>query len=91
MPYYDGSNKCTDRSWVQKLDKYLSLRPMPKEDAIRFSTLHLEGAAHELWYHGLVTLGHNLITTYEDFTNRVIERFDVKDLEVSFYELAQLK
>ena len=47
MPYYDGSNKCTDRSWVQKLDKYLSLRPMPKEDAIRFATLHLEGVSHE--------------------------------------------
>ena len=91
MPYYDGSNKCTARSWVQKLDNYLSLRPMPEEDAIRFATLHLEGAAHEWWYHGLVTLGHNLITTYEEFTNRLIERFDVKDPEVSFRELAQLK
>ena len=91
MPYYDGSNKCIARSWVQKLDNYLSLRPMPEEDAIRFSTLHLEGAAHEWWYHRLFTLGHNLTTTYEEFTNRLIERFDVKDLEVSFGELAQLK
>ena len=64
---------------------------MLEEDAIRFSTLHLEGTTHEWWYHGLVTLGHNLITTYEEFTNKLIERFDVKDPEVSFHELAQLK
>ena len=82
MPYYDGSNKFRARSWVQKLDYYLSLRPMPEEDAIRFCTLHLEGVAHEWWYHGLVTLGHNLITTYEEFTNKLIERFDVKDSKV---------
>ena len=91
MPYYDGSNKCIVRSWFQKLDNYLSLRPMPEEDAIRFATLHLEGATHKWWYHGLVTLGHNLITTDEEFTNRLIERFDVKDPKVSFRELAQLK
>ena len=64
---------------------------MPEEDAIRFFILHLEKAAHKCWYHGLVTLGHNLITTYEEFTNGLIERFDVKDPEVSFRELAQLK
>ena len=91
MPYYDGSNKCRARSWVQKLDNYLSLRPIPKEDVIRFSTQHIEGGSHEWWYHVLVTLGHNLITTYEEFTNRLIERFDVKDPEVTFHELAQLK
>ena len=64
---------------------------MPEEDAIRFSTLYLEGVTHEWWYHGLVTLGHNLITTYEEFTSMLIERFDVKDPELSFHELAQLK
>lgn len=89
MPYFDGSNKRTARAWVQKLDNYLSLRPMLEEDAIRFATIHLEGAAHEWWYHGLITLFHNLITIYDEFTNRLIERFD--DLEVSFHELAQLK
>ena len=47
MPYYDGSNNCIARSLIQKLDNYLSLRPMLEEDAIRFATLHLEGATHE--------------------------------------------
>ncbi|XP_059064414.1 uncharacterized protein LOC131856588 [Cryptomeria japonica] len=36
-------------------------------------------------------VGHNLITTYAEFTNRLIERFDSKDPEVKFRELAQLK
>ena len=39
---------------------------------------------------GIMGQSH-LITTYEEFTNKLIERFDVKDPEVSFRELAQLK
>ena len=35
-----------------------------------------------------MTLGHNTITSYPDFTQRLIER---KDPEVHFRELAQLK
>lgn len=43
------------------------------------------------WYHGLVTLGHRSITTYDEFTTRLIERFEKKDPEAYFRELAQLK
>ena len=64
---------------------------MIETDAIKLATLHLDGEAHEWWYHGLVTLGHNTITSYTDFTQRLIERFDRKDPEVHFRELAQLK
>lgn len=64
---------------------------MPQEDAIKFATLHLEGVAHEWWYHGLVMLGNNNITTYAEFTDRLIERFDHKDPGMYFRELAQLK
>ena len=38
-----------------------------------------------------MTLGHNTITSYPDFTQRLIEQFDRKDHEVHFKELAQLK
>ena len=38
-----------------------------------------------------MTLGHSSITSYLDFTQRLIERFDRKDLEIHFRELAQLK
>ncbi|KAH9320737.1 hypothetical protein KI387_015376, partial [Taxus chinensis] len=50
---FDGSSKGTARAWIQKLNTYLSLKPMLEEEAIKFATLHLEGIAHEWWFHGL--------------------------------------
>ncbi|XP_057846650.2 uncharacterized protein LOC131056314 [Cryptomeria japonica] len=73
------------------MDNYLALRPMAEEETIKFTMLHLDGVAHEWWYHGLVTLGHRSITTYDEFTTRLIERFEKKDPEIHFRELAQLK
>ena len=64
---------------------------MIETDAIKLASFHLDGEAHEWWYHRLVTLGHNTITSYTDFTHMLIERFDRKDPEVHFRELAQLK
>ena len=64
---------------------------MTETGAVKLDNLHLYGEAHEWWYHGLVTLGHNTITSYPNFTQRLIERFDRKDPEVHFRELAQLK
>ena len=61
------------------------------QDAIKLATFHFYGEAHEWWYQGLVTLGHNTITSYPYFTQRLIEQFDRKDPEVHFRELAQLK
>ena len=67
IPNFDRSRRCSTRIWVQKLDTYFQLKPMTETDAI-LATLHLDGEAHEWWYHGLVTLGHNTITSYSDFT-----------------------
>jgi hypothetical protein len=53
--------------------------------------LHLEGEAHEWWYHGLVTLGHNHIMPYLEFTERLMERFDMRDPELHFRDLTQLR
>ena len=64
---------------------------MTETDAIKLATLHLNGEAHEWWYHGLVTLGHNTINSYSEFTRKLMERFDRKYLEIHFRELAQLK
>jgi hypothetical protein len=50
-----------------------------------------EGEAHEWWHHGLVTLGHNHITSYREFTERLMDRFDRRDLEIHFKDLAQLR
>jgi hypothetical protein len=91
IPSFDGSSKCTARAWAQKLDTYYKLNQMTKAEAINFATLHLEGEAHEWWYHGLVTLGHNRITSYREFTERLMDRFDRRDPEIHFRDLAQLR
>jgi hypothetical protein len=70
---------------------YYKINQMTETLAISFATLHLEGEAHEWWYHGLVTLGHSCITSYRDFTDRLMDRFDKKDLEIHFKNLAQLR
>jgi hypothetical protein len=90
IPNFDGSSSCATRAWVQKLDTYFQLNPMMETDAIKLATFHLDGEAHDWWYHGLVTLGHNNITTYVDFTQRILKRFE-KDPELHFRELAKLK
>jgi hypothetical protein len=64
---------------------------MTEIEAISFMTLHLEGEAHKWWYHELVTLGHSRITSYREFTDRLMDRFDRKDPEIHFRDLAQLR
>ena len=64
---------------MQKLDTYFQLNKMVEANVIKLATLHLDKEAHEWWYHGLVTLVHSSITSYLDFTQRIIERFDKKD------------
>jgi hypothetical protein len=91
IPSFDRSSKCTAKAWVQKLDTYYKLNQMTKIQAISFATLHLEGEAHEWWHHGLVTLGHSHITSYREFTERIIDRFDRRDPKIHFRDLAQLR
>jgi hypothetical protein len=61
---------------------------MTEIEAIGFATLHLEGEAHEWWHHGLVMLGHSHITSYKEFKERLMDRFDRRDLEIHFRDLA---
>jgi len=64
---------------------------MLETNGIRYATLHLDGEAHEWWYHGLVMLWHANITSYLEITQNFIDRFDNKDPKLHFRELAQLK
>jgi hypothetical protein len=91
IPYFDGTTKMTAQAWVQKLDTYLQLNPMRELEAIKFATMYLDGKAHDWWYHGLTTLGHNQIVSYTEFTQRLMDRFDQGDPELHFRELTQLK
>ena len=60
-------------------------------EAINITTLHLEGEAHDSWFHGLSTLGHANVIAYSEFTRKVVERFDRRDLEAPFMSLTKLK
>ena len=87
---FDGSGSISAQAWVMKAYTYFQLNPM-LEEGIKFAALHLEGIAHEWWHHDTITLGHNQINTYVEFTKRLIDRFDGKDPIANFKELAQLK
>ena len=73
IPNFDGARRGSARIWVQKFDTYFQLNPMIETDAIKLATLHLDEEAHEWWYHGLVTLGHNTISSYSEFTQKLME------------------
>jgi hypothetical protein len=55
---------------------------MREMDAIKFTTMYLDGKAHDWWYHGLTTLDHNQIVAY---------KFDQGDQELHFREVTQLR
>jgi hypothetical protein len=90
IPTFDRSSRFLAQAWVQKINTYLNLNPMTESEAINFTTLHLDGEAHEWWYYGLVTLGHNHITSYLEFMERLMDRFDRRYRELHFKELTKL-
>ena len=57
---------------------------MVEEDALKMAILHLKGEANVWWFHGLKTLVHDHISSYEDFSKALVERFDRKYLELPF-------
>ena len=59
LEHFDGIGRATARAGIHELDTYLALRPMSEVDAIRFGVLHLDGAAHDWWYHELISLRHD--------------------------------
>ena len=91
LPTFDGSSNSSAKSWVEKLDIYFQLNQISETEAIKVATLHLDGKAQDWWFHGMVTLGHSIVTTYAVFTRRLMERFDRRDLEQHFVELTRLK
>ena len=60
-------------------------------EAIKIAVLHLEGEAHDWWFHGLYTLGHANVFSYSEFKRRLVERFHRRDPEAPFTGLAKLK
>ena len=91
IPSFDGSSQMYASAWLQKLSVHFQLNPMVEEDALKMLNLHIEREASDWCFHGLRTLGHYHILSYEVLSNALIERFERKDPELPFKELAQLK
>jgi hypothetical protein len=72
------------QSMGSKVGHIVPINPMTETKTIKYENVHLDGEAHEWQYHGLVTLGHASITSYLDFTQRLMDHFDKKDLELHF-------
>ena len=64
---------------------------MTEEDTLQFSILHLEGIANEWWHNGLLSLGHQHVTSYQEFSQKLIKHFDQIEPEWYFKELAHLR
>ena len=45
---------------------------------------YLEGEANDWWFHGLRTLGHDHISSYEGYSNALMEIFDRKYPKLPF-------
>lgn len=91
VPSFDGK-KMTTRAWVHQLQKYLVLNPsMTEEEAINFSSLHFDGDALEWWRHGMSNQGYKSITSFEEFTRRLMKRFDRKRENDYFRDLNALR
>ena len=60
-------------------------------EAIKIAVLHLEGDAHDWWFHGLSTLGDVNVIAYSHLKSRLVERFDRRDLEAPFMGLANIE
>ena len=64
---------------------------MVEREVINMATLHLDGESNEWWLHGMNTLGHDQVTTYEEFTRTLIDRFERRYPGISFREIVHVK
>ena len=73
------------------MDTYFQLNPMEKRDAIKLEALHLDVEAIYWWFHGMQTLVHDQVVTYEEFTWRLTKSFDWRDHKISFQDLEHIR
>ncbi|KAH9295870.1 hypothetical protein KI387_039458 [Taxus chinensis] len=75
---FDGTNKLSVRSWLSELETYLQSNPMCVEDALEFIPCHLEGIARDWWYYVIETQGEDAVCFLDDFSEKIIGRFDMQ-------------
>ena len=52
---------------------------MIEEEALQYAIILLGGEAHDWWTQGCISLGHKDVKTYEEFSQKLMDRFDEKD------------
>ena len=60
---------------------------MTEETAIKIVVLHLTRVVHEWWHHGIITEGHQKMKCYDEFTQKLIKRYDRTDPQWDFKQL----
>ena len=66
------------------------VRPMDKEEVIKIASMCLDIIAYEWWHNEITILGHGKVKTFEEFSKRVLYRFEYIHIEEYFKELAML-
>jgi hypothetical protein len=74
----------------ESAEREYKLNTMEEGNAIKYATLYLMGKARDWWFHWMTTLGHEHVTSYRDFSQRLIDRFDREDPELHFRSLHRL-
>ena len=59
--------------------------------SIKMDTLHIDGEENYWSFHGMNTLGHDRVTSYEYFTKRLMDISEINDPEMPSRELALLR
>ena len=64
---------------------------MAERDDIKLEALHIYGEAINWWFPAMNTLVHDQVVTYEECTLILAKRFDGRDTDISFHELAHIR
>lgn len=79
LPNFGGKKKFHVQTWSKKLDTYLQHSPMMEGNSIKFFILHLTRITHGWWQYGEKNHGYQIIIVNNEFTQKLIRRFDQKD------------
>ena len=65
LPTFDGSPESSTKSWLERMDTYFQLHQISEE-----------GKAYAWWLFESSSLRNVNISTYANFTRRIVKRFD---------------
>ena len=64
---------------------------MEERDAIKLAALHIDRESIYCWFHCMKILGHGQVVTYGEFIRKLTERFDRRDPDIYFWDLAHIR